>query len=361
MNTQLTLFDYTMLSPETRIVVQQRTSEIKTLMRRTAQDIVDIGQKLIEVKGRLGHGQFGAWLECEFEWTTTTAWRFMNVAERFSNLENLDFASSALYLLAEPSTPDLARIEAVQRAEAGEPITYKLAQVIVASYKPAPQVTAFAPAQQTSEIEFVVEDERDIDPLTGEILNTGPISEPKPVAPIEPAKPSNAALFTSDSYEWYTPARIMNAVRQTLDAIDLDPASSAKANETVQAAEYFTAAQNGLTPSWCKPGGTPSRVFMNPPYGETIGEWVNKLCDEYESGWVAEAITLLPARTDTQWMRRMAKYPRCFVWGRLKFSGSDNSATFPSVVIYLGNRLEVFHEAFRNIGDIYMLWSPDGL
>lgn len=45
---------YTSLNVETRIVVQQRTSEIKTLMRRTAQDIVYIGQKLIEVKEELG-------------------------------------------------------------------------------------------------------------------------------------------------------------------------------------------------------------------------------------------------------------------------------------------------------------------
>ena len=64
---------YTSLDAETRIVVQQRTSEIKTLMRRTAQDIVEIGQKLIEVKAQLGHGLFSAWLRIEFEWSRGTA------------------------------------------------------------------------------------------------------------------------------------------------------------------------------------------------------------------------------------------------------------------------------------------------
>ena len=39
-------------------MVQQRTSEIKTLMRRTAQDIVEIGLKLVEVNDRLEHGLF---------------------------------------------------------------------------------------------------------------------------------------------------------------------------------------------------------------------------------------------------------------------------------------------------------------
>jgi hypothetical protein len=39
---------YASLDVKTRIVVQQRTSEIKTLLRQTAQDIIEIGQKMIE-------------------------------------------------------------------------------------------------------------------------------------------------------------------------------------------------------------------------------------------------------------------------------------------------------------------------
>jgi hypothetical protein len=44
-DTQITLFDYAVLDPETRIVVQQRTEEIRALVRRSAQDIIDIGNK----------------------------------------------------------------------------------------------------------------------------------------------------------------------------------------------------------------------------------------------------------------------------------------------------------------------------
>ena len=51
-------FDYGALDSETRIVVQQRTGEIRSLVRRSAQDIIDIGLKLGEVKQRLGHGGF---------------------------------------------------------------------------------------------------------------------------------------------------------------------------------------------------------------------------------------------------------------------------------------------------------------
>lgn len=41
----------------------------------------------------------------------------MNVAQRFQNCEIHNFGASALYLLAAPSTPEPARIEAVARAD----------------------------------------------------------------------------------------------------------------------------------------------------------------------------------------------------------------------------------------------------
>lgn len=68
-----------MLDSETRVVVQQRTSEIKILVKLNAQDILDIGQKLIVVKDKLGHGAFQSWLIAEFDWGLTTCWKFMRV------------------------------------------------------------------------------------------------------------------------------------------------------------------------------------------------------------------------------------------------------------------------------------------
>jgi len=41
---------------------------IKSLIERIAQDVIDIGQKLIEAKEQLEHGQFGDWLRTEFNW-----------------------------------------------------------------------------------------------------------------------------------------------------------------------------------------------------------------------------------------------------------------------------------------------------
>ncbi len=127
-------FDYAALNNETQIVVQQRTSEIRSLLRRTAQDIFDIGQKLIEVKAQLGHGHFRTWLNTEFDWSIWTATKFMQVADKFKcvKFSHLDIAPSALYELAAPSTPDSVRCEAIERASHGETITHSLAKALKA-------------------------------------------------------------------------------------------------------------------------------------------------------------------------------------------------------------------------------------
>lgn len=134
---QASLFDYAGLDAETRIVVQQRTEELKTMFRRTAEDIVEVGRKLDDVRDRLRDGQFDGWLRAEFNMSRRTAYNFMNVFERFgnANFAQLDIAASALYVLSAPSTSDEARQEALQLAKAGEPVTHSMARQIVDEHK----------------------------------------------------------------------------------------------------------------------------------------------------------------------------------------------------------------------------------
>ncbi len=123
-----TSFDYQVLELENRTVVQQRTTEIRQRLRRAAQDIWEIGQKLAEVRSRLKHGQFESWLKAEFGWSHRTAYNFINVYEAFgkaAKFAEADIAASALYLLAAPSTPQNIREQFMERAKAGEKITYK--------------------------------------------------------------------------------------------------------------------------------------------------------------------------------------------------------------------------------------------
>jgi hypothetical protein len=168
--------------------------------------------------------------------------------------------------------------------------------------------------------------------------------EPSPIP--EPPQDRLAVHYRSDTPEWYTPEHIIVKARQILGSIDLDPASSDTANKMMQAAEYYTEHNNGLALPWH------GRVWMNPPYGDEIGKWTAKLLLEYEDGNVTEALALLPARPDTAWFAPLFRYSRCWVRGRLRFVGADNSAPFPSVIVYLGERPGVFLEQFRELGHI---------
>ncbi|MEM7555888.1 MAG: DUF3102 domain-containing protein [Cyanobacteria bacterium P01_A01_bin.84] len=121
-------FDYQALSDQKRSLVMQRTGEIRERLQRSAQDIWEIGQRLADVRTQLGHGQFDSWLKAEFGWSRRTAYNFINVYETFgerANLAQIDIATSALYLLAAPSTPKDLREEYLLKAKEGEKITHK--------------------------------------------------------------------------------------------------------------------------------------------------------------------------------------------------------------------------------------------
>ena len=141
----VTGFDYEILESQERIVVQQRTGEIRERLQRSAQDIWEIGQKLADVRSRLKHGQFDTWLKAEFGWSRRTAYNFINVYEAFperANFAQINIATSALYLLAAPSTSQELRDEVLQRAKEGEPVTYKEIRQVIKEEKsqsPAPE------------------------------------------------------------------------------------------------------------------------------------------------------------------------------------------------------------------------------
>jgi len=136
-------FDYGSLDSETRIVVQQRTTEVREtmralagLVRQTAETVWTLGEKLADVQQRLAPGgQFAAWCASELPGVSRgTIYNALNVHRAFPELPTVgsefDIPLKALYLLAAPSTPDEARQEAIERAAAGETITHTAAQEI---------------------------------------------------------------------------------------------------------------------------------------------------------------------------------------------------------------------------------------
>lgn len=151
--------------------------------------------------------------------------------------------------------------------------------------------------------------------------------------------------------EWYTPPEIIALVRQVLGDIDLDPASDAKANETVGALAYFTAEDNGLIRDWN------GRVWLNPPYSrDLMPAFVNKLMGEYAAGRTTAAILVSHNNTETQWFQSLASVATalCFPAMRIKFyRGEDVAAPVNGqVFFYLGADPARFVGAFRSLGII---------
>lgn len=154
-NTFISSFNYQSLDSETSQFVQFQTGKIRGLWRQSVHNIIEIGQGLIAVKARLGHGNFENWLTAEFDWGLWTARKFMQVAEQFKsvNFTETSIDASALYILAAPSTPEEARQEALARAEAGEAINYTTAKKIKEKYSsPKPKSKSQPEVQQPKSI-----------------------------------------------------------------------------------------------------------------------------------------------------------------------------------------------------------------
>jgi hypothetical protein len=154
-------------------------------------------------------------------------------------------------------------------------------------------------------------------------------------------------LFSASSPEWYTDELIINSTRKVLGTIDLDPCSDP--DRRIPARRHFTAEDDGLSQSW------EGRVYLNPPYGRDLAEWIRKLREEYPRA-VKEAILLLPSRTDTEFFAMLAEFASCFCFirGRLTFSGHENAAPFPSLIAYVGERTPRFASTFSKLGALFV-------
>ena len=134
--------------------------------------------------------------------------------------------------------------------------------------------------------------------------------------------------FSSATDLWATPQAFFDSVEAEFGTFDLDACASP---ENTKCGRYFTAAEDGLAQEWR------GRVWMNPPYGRTIGRWVKKAYESSLDG--AIVVCLLPARTDTAWWHDyVMKGEIRFLRGRLKFGNSKNSAPFPSALVVFNRK-----------------------
>lgn len=69
------------------------------------------------------------------------------------------------------------------------------------------------------------------------------------------------ALTSSESNEWYTPLKYIEAARAVMGGIDLDPASNESAQQWIKAKQFYIKDDDGLHKPWY------GRLWLNPPYG----------------------------------------------------------------------------------------------
>lgn len=160
--------------------------------------------------------------------------------------------------------------------------------------------------------------------------------------------------MNSGNNEWYTPTEIIETARRVMGSIDLDPASSEIANQTVKAETYYTAETNGLNKKW------DGNVWLNPPYStELIDKFVDKLVEQKDN--YKQAIVLVNNATETEWFEKIVNVASavCFPRHRVKFYKPDGKVGAPlqgQAILYIGGASNKFTSAFSQLG-----WCADVL
>jgi hypothetical protein len=189
------------------------------------------------------------------------------------------------------------------------------------------------------------------------------------------------AQHLSNSVEHYTPTEVVEAAREVLGEIDLDPASCEAAQKVVRAAHWIGLPEDGLAVH----AGWTGRVFLNPPGGtftarrkqktdpkpvtppEDIAAkekwgtdsravaWWRALAEGYLDGDVTEAIFVgfsidILQASQGQGETDPLSFSICVPRKRLCFGGDQ--PTHGNVIVYLGTQTEKFREVFSRFGSV---------
>lgn len=194
-----------------------------------------------------------------------------------------------------------------------------------------------------------------------------------------------AARHTCDSPEWYTPSPFVEAAREVMGGIDLDPASHEEANLTVKAVRFFTAEDDGLKQPWA------GRIFLNPPGGDGLVKkfWVKLIGDYYltnspvtQAIWIGYSLEQLQTLQNTGWSSPLA-FPMCVPKQRIAFIENEakrvarlakidaenvvrvakgeklkrrseraDGPSHANYIVYLGSRVETFRREFSQFGQV---------
>lgn len=312
----------------------QRLEVLESVIDAGMQTFVHVGNALLEIRdGRLyrqTHATFEDYCRERWGMARNYANKMIAAAEVATNLGTTVPILPATESQARPLTalePEQQR-EAWQRAVETAPngkVTAAHVQSVVSEYRrPEP---AFDWADDNDES------------LTDDDMQ---VMQP------EPSRPH--VSFNSGNNEWYTPAEYIEAAREVMGRIDLDPASSDIANQTIRAVTYYTAEDDGLSHHWR------GNVWMNPPYaGELIGKFASKLIYHVTECDVRQAIILVNNATETTWFQEMIDEATAVVFprSRVRFWKPDGTLGAPlqgQAIIYIGQHADAFLSEFSRFG-----------
>lgn len=128
---------------------------------------------------------------------------------------------------------------------------------------------------------------------------------------------------------WSSPRDLIFNLKNEFDGFDLDPAST---KENAVCERFYTEEDNGLELPYFG-----RNIYINPPYGNVLRDWVSKAWIEcYSLKHCERVIMLLPVRSDTRWFHsifEMGFAEMRLIKGRLKYGNSKTSAPFPSMIL----------------------------
>lgn len=116
------------------------------------------------------------------------------------------------------------------------------------------------------------------------------------------------------SSEWYTPAPHVDAARETMGGIDLDPASCALAQTIVCATEYYD--RDGLTRPWSQ------RLWLNPP-NPPRPWWDHLMSNRGTCCFMAYSLEQLAQ--SARWSVPMTSFPVCILNDRVRYLTTPGS------------------------------------
>lgn len=160
--------------------------------------------------------------------------------------------------------------------------------------------------------------------------------------------------------EWYSPPPYVEAARAWMGSIDLDPASSEIANQIVQAADFYTAKDDGLQMIWR------GKVWLNPPYSHPlVDQFSEAIAQKYIAGEIEMGTMLLNNATETDFLQGllMAACAVCFPDGRIPFLNQQlepvNKPLQGQVILGFGKDPLGFRREFKGFGEV--LFTDVGL